>query len=209
MKNLIKSLLLVSAVALCVTARAGFVNLSFDVTPATPGYVSAPDGLNFIGTLEVNTNSDTVQTGQLTLSAPLGSLAPNETFTVYDQSTTYPNNLISPNGGYQYDNQLFVTNNNPYAGSGSYVSSDILDDWGLLLIAKNGDELNIWGNGSGTYEVNGGFNGAGNGSIDIKFNSEGLTLTSVPEAGQVAASTMALLGLGCIYIRRRMVKPTV
>ena len=118
--------------------------------------------------------------------------------------------IYSPDGAYIYDNAVYLKNDNQqYPGSGLVV-----DNYGLLFTETtpnlDGDEINIWANGNGTYEVSAVDDqrtlGSSYTDFDVTFNSGGITTSAVPEPSQAVASFM-LLGCGAlVFTGRRLLK---
>jgi hypothetical protein len=105
-------------------------------------------------------------------------------------TTTYPNYLTSPKGAFYYNNAVYPTGKNPQYPA----KNPLLDDYGLLFTQKNGNELNLWGNADGTYNL-GGYIG-GQLSFNVNISLGGTTITPVPEPINYALAAFGLIFVG-------------
>lgn len=123
--------------------------------------------------------------GSLTVTA--GAAIGN--WTLSGGTTPYPNYLTSPKGAFWYNNAVYPAGKNPQYT----VNNPLLDDYGLLFTQNNGNELNLWGNADGTYNLGGYVGGTLNFNVNISLG--GTTITPVPEP-----INYALAGFGLIFV---------
>ena len=104
-------------------------------------------------------------------------------------TTPYPGYLYSPSGGYIYNNAVYPSGQNPQYPT---VNS-LLDVYGLLFTQGTANELNLWGNADGTYNLGGNIGGFQNFLVNIGFGgtANNPIITQAPEP-----NTITLAGLG-------------
>jgi hypothetical protein len=195
--KVLKAELFLSFLVLGIThqASATFFDVNFDLGSGNIG----------TGQFQVQTNIDN------TFYASSGSLdisggAAGGTWTLYTAgaSTTFPNFLTSPGGGYWYNNAVYVDGVNPqYPGT-----NPILDNYGLLFVQNNGNELNLWGNADGSYTLGGSVGGFQNFNVILQLGgasgTPGISITQVPEP-----TTAAFLVLGGLLFTSRTARKSI
>lgn len=116
-------------------------------------------------------------------------------------STTYPSDILSPKGGFDYDNAVYLdSTTNP-----QYNDNSSLDVYGLLFTHSSGDELNLWGNGGGSLTL---YADIGNN----RYNPQDISPTGgifipVPEPVNCALAGFGLVFIGCSVGRLHLRHP--
>jgi hypothetical protein len=180
-----KAAILLSSLVLGITrqASAAFFDISIDLGSGNIG----------TGQFQVQTTIDNTffaSGGSLDISG--GPAAGTWTLYTDDGSTTFPSYLSSPGGGYWYNNAVYLDGVNP-----QYPSTDpLLDNYGLLFVQDNGNELNLWGNADGSYTLGGSVGGFQNFNVVLAIGgggsgSPGINISQVPEP---TAAVLLLLG---------------
>ncbi len=117
-------------------------------------------------------------------------------------TTTYPGYILSPGGGYIYNNAVYPTGQNPQYPS----TSSLLDVYGLLFRQSSGNnELNLWGNADGTYTLGGSVGGFQNFNVNIGFGGTAGNpiITQAPEPTAIALATLTGVFAAFGRFRRR------
>jgi hypothetical protein len=150
------------------------------------------DGGHNVGSGQIDVESANgnfyAASGNLTVTA--GTAVGAWTLYTAGGTKTYPNYLTSPKGAFYYNNAVYPTGKNPQYP----VANPLLDNYGLLFTQKNGNELNLWGNADGTYNV-GAYIG-GQLSFNVNISLGGTTITPVPEPINCALAAFGLIFVG-------------
>jgi len=195
--KVLKAALLLSSLVLGLTHQASATY--FDITLNLGG------GNIGTGQFQVQTNLNNTfyaSSGFLNISG--GAAAGTWTLYTTGGSTTFPGFLTSPGGGYWYNNAVYVDGLNPqYPGT-----NPLLDNYGLLFVQNNGNELNLWGNANGSYTLGGSINGFQNFNAILGIGggsgSPGISINQIPEP-----TTAALLILGGLLVSGRAFRKTI
>jgi hypothetical protein len=126
--------------------------------------------------------------GSLTVTA--GQALGDWTLYVAGGTASYPSYLTSPAGAFLYNNAVYPTGQNPQYGDGG----PLLDLYGLLFTDSNQDELNLWGNADGTYNLGGYVGGVLNFNVNISLG--GTTIDPIPEPINNALIVFGLVFVG-------------
>jgi hypothetical protein len=190
--------MLCALVALCLTttrASAALYDITFN------------DGNGNVGSGQVDVqptgiNNFYAASGYLNVTLGGGALSTWNLYTA-GGTTPYPGFLVSPGGGYIYNNAVYPTGQNPQYPS---VNS-LLDVYGLLFRQSSGNnELNLWGNADGTYNLGGSVGGFQNFNANIGFGGTAGNpiITQVPEPTPLALATLSgVLAVLGVFRRRR------
>ena len=172
-----KAAILLSSLVLGIThqAIAQYFDINFDLGAGNIG----------TGQFQVQANIDnTFYASSGTLDISGGAAAGTWTLYTEDGSTTFPSYLASPGGGYWYNNAVYLDGVNP-----QYPSTDpLLDNYGLLFVQGNGNELNLWANADGSYTLGGSVGGFQNFNVVLAIGgggsgSPGINTTSAKAPG--------------------------
>ena len=175
----LKTLSLLAAVFLGITTQASAVlfNITFN------------DGNGNVGSgqidVELANSIYYAASGSLTVTA--GQAIGNWNLYTAGGYTSYPNYFTSPHGAFIYNNAVYPTGYNPQYP----IANPLLDEYGLLFTQNNGNELNLWGNADGTYNL-GGYIG-GSLILDVTISFGGTTIAPVPEPINCALAVFGLI----------------
>src|ERR1700690_3630341 len=139
----LKALTLLAVLVLGITTRAGAVlfNITFN------------DGNGNVGSgqidVELANSIYYAASGSLTVTA--GQAIGNWNLYTAGGYNSFPSYLTSPAGQFIYNNAVYPTGYNPQYP----IANPLLDDYGLFFTQNNGNELNLWGNENGTYNLGG------------------------------------------------------
>ena len=191
MKTL-KTLTLLAAIALgaAAPAGAGLYNITFN------------DGVGDRGSGLIDVESAESPNGNYYYAASSGFLdvtagQAHGVWTLYTAggSTTYPGFFTSNDGAFWYNNAVYPNGQNP-----DYpVTNPLLDLYGLLFTQNNGsvvNELNLWGNADGTYNLGGYVGGELTFNVTISLGGTTITpvpITPVPESPTIISGVLLLL----------------
>lgn len=193
-----KAAILLSSLILGINhqASAQYFDINFDLGAGNIG----------TGQFQVQVNiDDTYYASSGTLDISGGAAAGLWTLYAAGGSTTFPDYLTSPGGGYWYNNAVYVDDVNP-----QFPSTDpLLDNYGLLFVQNNGNELNLWANADGSYTLGGSVGGFQNFNVVLAIGgggggSPGISISQVPEP-----TTAALLILGGLFFTSRSVRKSI
>ena len=191
----LNALTLLTALVLGITTQAGAVlfNITFD------------DGNGNVGSGQIDVELANgiyyAASGSLTVTA--GQASGTWSLSTAGGYTSYPNYFTSPDGAFIYNNAVYPTGYNPQYP----ISNPLLDEYGLLFTQDNGNELNLWGNADGTYNL-GGYIG-GSLILDVTISFGGTTITPNPAPASklvfttTAVSVTAGTASGTITVQRQ------
>ncbi len=170
-----------SALALCVATPGGAA--LYEITFTDGGANAGSGQINVVGGFATSGSFD------VTAGAASGLI-----WTLYTAggTATPPAVLLSPSRAEDYDNAVFP-HSNPFLSSTG----------GLLFTDPNHDELNIWGNGAGSYGLSAYINGAYH-----PYTVYGVaTINAIPEPTNYALAAFGLVfvgvGAGRFYLAQR------
>jgi len=115
-------------------------------------------------------------------------------------TTSYPGYIYSPSGVFIYNNAVYPAGQNPQYPD----TNPLLDNYGLLFTQNNGDEINIWGNADGTYNLGGSVGGQLNFNVNIGLGggtSNDSMIAPVPEPSTFFAAAFLLVPIGASVVR--------
>ena len=189
----LKAAILITSLALGIAnqASADLYQINFNLGAGAVG----------IGQIDVQPGINGFYANNGFLNVSSGAAAGNWVLYVTGGATTYPGFLTSPAGAYWYNNAYYSSGINP-----QYPNINApLDNYGLLFVQNNGNELNIWGNADGSFSLGGNLGGWQNFSAVLAAASPGnpggasvLGITLVPEP-----STPALVLFGGLIFAAR------
>jgi hypothetical protein len=117
------------------------------------------------------------------------------------EPTVGPAEQLSASGAFLVDNRAYLGNDaGSGANSGGISNSSDLTLWGLIFTNGSGQEINIWGTGSGNYSFYRWTPGVG---YDVQTTSTNVALTPVPEPGSLTLLGLGIAGLAGYGWRRR------
>ncbi len=191
--KVLKAAILLASLVLGIThqASATYFDINFDLGSGNIG----------TGQFQVQTNiNDTFYASSGSLDISGGAAAGIWTLYAAGGNTTFPNRLTSPGGGYWYNNAVYLDGVNP-----QFPSTDpLLDNYGLLFVQNNGNELNLWANADGSYTLGGSVGGFQNFNVVLAIGGGGGGGTpgiSIFQAPEPTTATLLILG-GLLFTGR-------
>ena len=115
-------------------------------------------------------------------------------------TATYPGYMTSPSGVFIYNNAVYPAGQNPQYPD----TNPLLDDFGLLFTQNNGNEINIWGNADGSYNLGGSVGGQLSFNVNIGLGggaSNNSMIAPVPEPSTFVAAAFLLVPIGASVVR--------
>jgi hypothetical protein len=172
----IKVTILMAVLALGLRARADGL---YDITFSDAGNLNVGSGqIDIVGGYAVSGYFD------VTAGVAAGSFS---LYTAGGTGGTWNSLLSSPLGAFQYDNAVYLpTSTNPQfpTDPAAYI-----DNGGLLFTDVNGDQINLWANGDGSFSFYGDIN---NSAYDPQAVGVS-TITPTPEPSSLALIALMLV----------------